>query len=243
MKSLAADLGMALVLVLAASSAPRAQVNHATEPPPPPDPAITESAPPPSAAAPPPAVVPPATNVAPPPAAARPSPTPPMAPPPARALPVPGVASARPAPTPPSRIPVRLALQTEAAFGRLTGRFRNQLVGVRVDLQFSPRVSFGGYLGYVNLKGKDGRASSLLPYAQLEYMVGRNARAPVRVPLRFATGYLPRNGPVLRLATGLAFALTPRADLVTELLAPMLWVTNDQLLLSLNLSLELAIRF
>jgi hypothetical protein len=46
---------------------------------------------------------------------------------------------------------------------------------------------------------------------------------------------------VVRLAAGLAFALTPRVDLVTEL-APMIWVTNNQTLLSMNLALELAFR-
>ncbi len=142
--------------------------------------------------------------------------------------------------TPPSP-PLRLAVQTEAATGVVTGRFYNQLVGARVDLQFSSRVSLGGYLGYVNLKGKDGRASDLLPYAQLEYRTGAPGDS-VRIPFRFASGYLPRNGPVVRLATGLAFALTPRVDLVTELLAPMFWVTNNQTLLSMNLSLELSFR-
>jgi len=141
------------------------------------------------------------------------------------------------------RLPVRLAFQTEAAFGELTGSFHNQLVGARVDLQFSPRVSCGGYLGYASLKGKDGRASNVLPYAQVEYALplgGDGAR--VRVPLRFASGYLPHNGPVVRMAAGLAVALGPKVDLVTELLAPMFWVTNDQMLLSMNLALELAIK-
>ncbi len=137
-------------------------------------------------------------------------------------------------------IPLRLATQTEAAGGVVTGHFYNQLVGLRLDAQFSPQVSCGGYLGYVNLKGKDGRASDLLPYAQLEYRTGAPGDT-VRIPLRFASGYLPRNGPVVRLAAGLAFALTPRVDLVTEL-APMIWVTNNQTLLSMNLALEFAFR-
>jgi hypothetical protein len=41
-------------------------------------------------------------------------------------------------------LPLRLAIQTEAASGIVTGRFYNQLVGLRLDAQFSPRVSFGG---------------------------------------------------------------------------------------------------
>ena len=58
------------------------------------------------------------------------------------------------------------------AIGVYPGDFYNQLVGGRVDLVFSPHVSFGGYLGYANLKGKDGRASNLLAYAQVEYLAG-----------------------------------------------------------------------
>jgi hypothetical protein len=138
-------------------------------------------------------------------------------------------------------MPFRLALQTEAATGVATGGFYNQLAGVRLDLLFSPHVSFGGYLGYANLKGKDGRAHDVLPYAQVEYLMGRPGS--VRIPLRFASGYLPRNGPVARLATGFAFAVTPTVDLITELLAPMVWVTGDQMVLSMNLSAEIAWRF
>jgi hypothetical protein len=140
------------------------------------------------------------------------------------------------------RLPVRLAVQTEAAFGVHPGDFHNQLVGVRVDLQFSSHVSVGAYGGYANLKGKDGRAHDFLAYAQVEYM----ALAPgsfMRIPFRFASGYLPMNGPVVRAATGVAFALSPKVDLITELLAPTIWVTGNQAVLSMNLALELAVRF
>src|SRR5690349_2096355 len=103
---------------------------------------------------------------------------------------------------PTGRLPMRLALQTEGAIGFYPGDFYNHLIGARVDLVFSPHVSFGGYLGYANLKGKDGRTSNLLAYAQVEYLIGPANH--VRIPLRFATGYLPRNGPVMRLSTGFA---------------------------------------
>jgi hypothetical protein len=150
-----------------------------------------------------------------------------------------------PAPAPPAaqsdRIPMRLAFQTEGAVGVFPGDFYNHLAGVRLDLVFSPHVSFGGYLGYANLKGKDGRAHDFLPTVQVEYMVG--PPGGVRVPLRFASGYLPRNGPVARFATGFAFAATPTVDIVTELLAPMIWVTGDQMVLSMNLAAEIAFRF
>jgi len=146
-----------------------------------------------------------------------------------------------PPPEPVAQIPLRVAVQTEAAFGVVKGSFYNHLVGARVDLQFSPRVSFGGYLAYANLKGKDGRAHSALSCAQVEYMAGDPA-SRVRIPLRFGSGYLPGNGPVVRAATGLAFALGSKVDLITELVVPMVWLTNNQMLLSLNLSLELAFR-
>jgi hypothetical protein len=150
-----------------------------------------------------------------------------------------------PAPAPeapaPDRLPMRLALQTEGAIGVYPGDFYNHMVGVRLDLVFSPHVSVGGYLGYANLKGKDGRAHDILPYAQVEYLTG--PLGPVRIPFRFATGYLPRNGPVARFSTGFAFRLAPAVDLVAELLAPMIWVTRDQMVLSMNLAVELVYRF
>ncbi|HXU04211.1 MAG TPA: hypothetical protein VN903_24795 [Polyangia bacterium] len=151
------------------------------------------------------------------------------------------VETAPPQPAAPARLPMRLALQTEAAIGVYPGDFYNHLVGARLDLVFSPHVSFGGYAGYANLKGKDGRASNLLAYAQVEYMAG--AANGVRVPFRFATGYLPHNGPIMRLATGFAFPVTPKVDVVTELLAPMIWLTGDQMVLSMDLAAELIFRF
>jgi hypothetical protein len=156
---------------------------------------------------------------------------------------VPATATAAQAqpPSTPARLPMRLALQTEAAIGIYPGDFYNHLVGGRFDLVFSPHVSFGGYLGYANLKGKEGRASNLLAYAQVEYLAG--SPGGVRVPFRFASGYLPRNGPVMRLSTGFAFPLTPTIDLFTELLAPMIWLTSDQMVLSMDLAAELIFRF
>jgi hypothetical protein len=160
---------------------------------------------------------------------------------PPRTSPATATATAEAPALPSGRLPMRLALQTEGAVGVYPGDFYNHLLGVRLDLVFSPHVSFGGYLGYANLKGKEGRAHDLLPYFQVEYMAG--PLGGIRIPIRFASGYLPRNGPIARLSTGFAFALTPALDLVTELLAPMLWVTGDQMVLSMDLAAELAYRF
>jgi len=151
------------------------------------------------------------------------------------------VENAAPQPTAPPRLPMRLALQTEGAIGLYPGDFYNHLVGGRFDLVFSPHVSFGGYLGYANLKGKEGRASNMLAYVQAEYMAG--APNGVRVPFRFASGYLPRNGPVMRLATGFAFPVSPTIDVVTELLAPMIWLTGNQMVISMDVAAEIVFRF
>jgi hypothetical protein len=137
-------------------------------------------------------------------------------------------------------IPLRFAIQTEGARGAVTGPFYNHMLGARLDLVVSPHISFGGYLGYVNLKGKDGRTGNLLPYASIEYLAG-DPIATTRLLLRFASGYLPNNGPVARMAGGVAISLSARTQLIAEI-APMFWVTNDQMLLSINGAIELAWR-
>ena len=137
-------------------------------------------------------------------------------------------------------IPLRLAAQVEVASGVATGSFHNELVGGRLDGRFSPRVSLGGYLAFATLKGMEGRAHAALTYAQVEYLAG-DPTSWLRFPLRFATGYLAENGPVVRAATGLSFTVGRSVDLVAEL-APMVWLTNNQTLLSVNLALELAFR-
>ncbi len=76
--------------------------------------------------------------------------------------------------------------------------------------------------------------------AVLEYMAGEPA-ATVRYPVRFASGYLTANGPVARLSGGLAIAVGKKVDLIPAL-ASMVWLTNNQNLLSLDFSLELAFR-
>jgi hypothetical protein len=158
----------------------------------------------------------------------------------ARAQTPPAVAAQPAPPAAEPTIPLRLAAQVELASGVATGSFHNELVGGRVDGRFSPHLSLGGYLGVASLKGKDGRLHAALTYAQLEYLAG-DPSSWLRFPLRFATGYLTDNGPVVRAAAGLSFKVGRSVDLVTEL-APMVWLTNNQTLLSLNLAVELAFR-
>ena len=156
----------------------------------------------------------------------------------ASAQPYPPPPMARPAPPPPPQFSEwHLAVQTEAAFGVAPDTFYNHLAGARIDRRFAPDVSLGLYLGYANLKGKDGRAHNGLGWAILEYrpMVSDT----IGIPLRFAPGYLPKNGPLLRSSAGVSFQLADGVDMVLDLITPTVWVTHDQTVLSFDASAEL----
>jgi len=252
------------IAVLLAATQALAQEPPALEPArqPPADSAASASTP-----APPPPVLPPAFPAPPPPAA--PPWYPPLPPtgqypwypppqaqgpwyPPPPAVSVPEAPAAPPAETavaepepPPSTGPgpsrASWSLQLESAQGVATGKFQNTLLAGHVDYAFASRMSLGGYLAVANLKGKDRRTSALLPCALVTYEKPPGPGHSVSFPIQFATGYLARNGPVARLAAGLAWAVGQRTDLVF-VLATMAWVTRDQMLLSVNTAVELRFR-
>ena len=171
---------------------------------------------------------------APPAPAAAPAPAPVAAPAPA---PV-----AAPAPEAPVPHPLRLTLASTSAFGVTNAKFFNQLLGLRIDRRFTPRFAFGAGLSYANLKGKDGRAHNTLLEVFSEY------RAPLKgeafgLPLRFALGYLPNNGPTLRLGAGLDFAIAERVSCEITPLETMVWLTRERPEVSMNGSVALRIAF
>jgi hypothetical protein len=133
------------------------------------------------------------------------------------------------------------SLQLESAEGVASGKFQNTLLAAHIDYAFASRVNLGGYLAVANLKGKDRRVTALLPCALLSYEKPPAPGHSLSFPLQFVTGYLTRNGPVSRLAAGIAWAVGRRTDLIVEL-ATMAWVTRDEMLLSLDLALELRFR-
>jgi len=135
---------------------------------------------------------------------------------------------------------VRFALQAEPAFGIAGGRFYNQLVGARVDYRFTEEIALGSYLGYANLKGKDGRAHDVLPYLNLEYRPRLGANSAFGLPLGFGSGYLPNNGPFMRLSVGLSYAVSPQTDIVIAFLTPTFWVVHDRTVISLGTALEVS---
>jgi len=127
----------------------------------------------------------------------------------------------------------RVAAFATVALGMPSLVFVNELVGARFELGYTPRFSLGMSLAYANLKGKDGRASNVLPEASVAYRIPFGDGA-FGIPIRFSGGYLANNGPTLRLSSGVDFTLGERFACELALLEPMVWVTRDRPELSLN---------
>jgi hypothetical protein len=60
------------------------------------------------------------------------------------------------------------------------------------------------------------------------------------VPLRFGSGYLPKNGPVLRVAAGPSFPLSNTVRLGLDLFAPTFVIVHDRTVVSLDVAAELS---
>jgi hypothetical protein len=163
-------------------------------------------------------------------------------------LPSPVVAPPPPAPTPVPATPepewpprFRLALKTESAFGLSGAGFYNHLLGARIDRRFTPNWALGVSVAYANLKGREGRAHNVLPMAELEYRAILSDEWAI--PIRFGSGYLPKNGPVIRASAGISYAVAEDIDLGLDVIAPMAWVTNERSVVSLNAAAEVGITF
>jgi hypothetical protein len=140
------------------------------------------------------------------------------------------------------RIRTRLGGHATVAFGMPGVDFVNELVGARVELEYTPRFALGASLAYANLKGKDGRVSNVLPEASIAYGIPLGDGS-VRIPIRFAGGFLPKNGPTLRLTSGFDWAPSNTIAFELALVEPMVWVARDRPELSLNLGAALLGRF
>lgn len=139
--------------------------------------------------------------------------------------------------------PMRIAVNAEPAFGFTEDGFFNQLLGLRLDYRFSRDLALGAYVAYANLRGRNGRVSSVVTSLQIDNRVSVVRGSRVQIPLRGAIGYLWRNGVVLRLATGVAIPLGRRTELVLDLVAPTFWLTPEHTLFSLSLGADLGWKF
>lgn len=149
---------------------------------------------------------------------------------------------AQAAPQPAAAEPARrvaLAAFTEGALGYAGDGFYNQLAGLRLDYRAGERLALGLSLSYANLKGKNGRAHNVLPAAMLEWHFPLSER--VGLPLRFYSGYLPKNGPWLKAALGLSHRVGDRSRITFEAIAPALWVVHDANVGSFDVALEYSV--
>jgi hypothetical protein len=131
----------------------------------------------------------------------------------------------------------------DSAFGLSEDSFYNALLGVRVDYRFTPDLRLGASLSYANLRAKDGRGHNFLFLLHFEDRVRIARGSPIRIPLRVGLGYLPHNGPVVRLAAGLGIPIGRRWELDFDLLAPTFWVIPNKTLVSLDLAAQVGYRF
>ncbi|MCS6799829.1 MAG: hypothetical protein NZ898_15150, partial [Myxococcota bacterium] len=118
----------------------------------------------------------------------------------------------------------QLALQTEAVIGTSDDGFYNHLVGARLDRRLTRATFVGAYAAYANLRGKDGRVHNVALAAQIEHRVRLSAGSDVSLPLRFALGMLPFNGPFLRFSGGLNVPLSERWELGADVIVPTFWM-------------------
>lgn len=135
-----------------------------------------------------------------------------------------------------------LALSTEAAVDTSSDHFYNHLVGARVDLRITTEILLGAYVGYANLRGRDGRAQNVLFYLLGENRIRLGDGTDLTIPLRFAIGYLPFNGPFVRLSAGLNLPVSERVELGVDLIAPTFWVIPTGVAVSADFGLEVIYR-
>jgi len=135
-----------------------------------------------------------------------------------------------------------LALQTEIGIG-VDDQFVNALVGGRFGVRITKTIAVGVTFQYANLRGRGERVNNFLPMILVENRVRISRRLDLTVPLRFAIGYLPFNGPVVRFSAGLNLPVSSRVELQLDVLAPTFWILpNEQTAVSLNPALELIVR-
>jgi hypothetical protein len=108
-------------------------------------------------------------------------------------------------------------------------------VRLRRDLILSLQLS------YANLNGRNGRENNLLPMFVFEKRL-RLGPLDLSIPIKGSVGFLPFNGPVIRISAGVAYAFSERVEITADLLSPSFWFIDDDVFFSMNLSLGLIVR-
>jgi hypothetical protein len=153
------------------------------------------------------------------------------------------VRRARPAEPEPELRRWQLTLQTEGAIGAADPVYYNHLVGLRFDFRITRDILLGVYAGYANLNARNGRADNILFMLQFENRIRISSDLDLTIPLRAAVGYLPFNGPVIRLAAGLNYAISPNWEIGADILTPTFWIIPDGTAITLDIAIEVTYRF
>ncbi len=119
---------------------------------------------------------------------------------------------------------------------------RSAVAPLAPDLRLRRNFILSLQLGYANLNGRDGRENNLLPMFVLERRLRLGSHLDLSIPIKGAVGFLPFNGPVLRISAGLAYAIGERVEITADLLAPSFWLIDDDIFVSMNLSLGIIVR-
>lgn len=145
-------------------------------------------------------------------------------------------------PEPPLRR-FQLTLQTEAVFGTTPSFFYNHMVGARFDVRITRELLVGGYVAYVNAEGRADRVHNMLFLLQGEYRIRVSPTFDLTIPLRVGLGYMPFNGPVVRIAAGLNYPLSEDFEIGVDLISPTFWILPQEVAFSLDLAAEVTYRF
>jgi hypothetical protein len=130
-----------------------------------------------------------------------------------------------------------------AAFNPGRDPFTNFLLGARVAWFPWDRVGFSASLAYTNLRGRTRRVSNVLPMVGIETGVDLIPQIGLFVPMRFEAGYLPFNGPVLRLSAALSVRLNDSMRLELDLVQPTIWWINELVVATLDVGAQFVLQF
>jgi hypothetical protein len=139
--------------------------------------------------------------------------------------------------------PFELGLLAHGAFNPGRDPYTNVLAGARFAYFPMDRLGISGSLQYANLRGRSGRVHNLLPLVGVETAVDLVPSVGLFVPVRAELGYLPFNGPVLRLTAGVAFTVYRQLRLELDFVQPTIWWVNENASVSLDVGAYLTWTF
>ncbi|MCA9582655.1 MAG: hypothetical protein KC416_12730, partial [Myxococcales bacterium] len=115
--------------------------------------------------------------------------------------------------------------------------------GGRFDVRVLPHLALGAGVAYANLPGEGERVHNVLPHLLVESRVRPSPAMDLTIPVRLVAGYLPFNGPVVRVSLGVALPIDDAFEVAFDLVAPTFWVVDDAAVFSMDVAAEVAYRF